>query len=52
MTDLRKVLNSKNLNQLKFACDILNIALPISSRKADIINLLYETLNKKETLRI
>lgn len=50
MTDLRKVLNSKNLNQLKFACDILNIALPISSRKADIINLLYETLNKKETL--
>lgn len=50
MTDLRTVLNSKNLNQLKLACKLLNVELQGKTRKEDIVNLLYEKLIQKETL--
>lgn len=50
MTDLQTVLNSKNLKQLKLACRLLDIDLYHKTRKADIIDALYDTLNKKETL--
>ncbi|MGN0536004.1 MAG: hypothetical protein ACI4IR_08410, partial [Eubacterium sp.] len=50
MTDLRTVLNSKNLKQLKLACKLLDIELQGKTRKADIVDLLYNKLNKTETL--
>ena len=50
MTDLQTVLNSKNLNQLKLACKLLDVELQGKTRKADIVNLLYEKLIQKETL--
>ncbi len=50
MIDLKTVLNSKNLSQLKFACQLLNISLQGKIRKADIVDALFDTLCKKETL--
>lgn len=50
MIDLKTVLNSKNLSQLKFACQLLNLSLQGKIRKADIVDALFDTLCKKETL--
>lgn len=50
MIDLKTVLNSKNLSQLKFAGQLLDISLQGKIRKSDIVDVLFDTLCKKETL--
>ena len=50
MNDLKTVLNSKTLSQLKLTCQLLNIGLQGKIRKSDIVDVLFDTLCEKDTL--